>query len=68
MTRSGRAARGARAPVAVARGHHPEAVLLEVQPHELDDVPLVVDDEDGLHGERGYAAPYGVPECFVRRL
>ena len=35
--------------LAVARGDDVEALLLQVQPHQLDDVALVVDDEDGLH-------------------
>ena len=35
--------------LAVGRGHDGEALLLEVQPDQLDDVALVVDDEDGLH-------------------
>ena len=34
---------------AVMRGDDREAVLLEVQPDEVDDVALVVDDEDRLH-------------------
>ena len=31
----------------------PEALLLQVQPKEVDDVPLVVDDEDRFHGREG---------------
>ena len=35
--------------VAIGRGKHAEALLLEVQPHKVDDVALVVDDQDRLH-------------------
>ena len=35
--------------LAVARGDDREALLLEVEPDEVHDVALVVDDEDGLH-------------------
>ncbi len=38
--------------LAVGRGHHGVAVFLEVEPDQLDDVALVVDDEDGLHEGR----------------
>jgi len=44
--------------VPIARGDHPEALLLEVEPEELHDVRLVVDDEDAFHV---------VPESTVRR-
>jgi len=48
--------------VAVTGRHDGEALLLEVQPHELDDVALVVDDEDGLHEpqDRATDRPIGV--------
>ncbi len=36
--------------LAIGRGDHAEALLLEVQPDEVDDVPLVVDHEDRFHG------------------
>jgi hypothetical protein len=36
--------------LAVVRAHDRPALLLEIQLEELDDVPLVVDDQDGLHG------------------
>ena len=39
-----------------ARGQHLEALLLEVEADEIDDVALVVDDQDRLHRGRGYAA------------
>ena len=35
--------------VATAGGEHREAFLLQVEPDEVHDVALVVDDEDGLH-------------------
>jgi len=40
--------------LAVGRGHDREPLLLEVQPDQVDDVPLVVDDEDRLHRLAGF--------------
>jgi len=37
----------------VARADDREAFLLEVQPQQVDDVALVVDDEDRLHPAEG---------------
>ena len=35
--------------LAVGRGDHGVALLLEVEPHEVHDVAFVVDDKDRLH-------------------
>ena len=43
--------------LAVPRLDDGEAGLLEVEAHELDDVVLVVDDEDGLHGRQDSRRP-----------
>ena len=37
------------AGLAVTRGDDRPALLLEIQPQQLDDVALVVDDQDRLH-------------------
>ena len=42
--------------LAVAGRDDAEALLLEVQPEQVDDVALVVDDQDRLHRGGGYAA------------
>ena len=42
--------------LSVARAHDDEALLLEVQAQQVDDVPLVVDDEDRLHPRRRIAS------------
>jgi len=36
--------------LAVVRGQHRPALPLEIELDQLDDVPLVVDDQDGLYG------------------
>lgn len=38
-----------RQPVAIAGRQHGKALILEVEPDEIHDVALIVDDEDGLH-------------------
>ena len=40
--------------LAIGRRDDGEPFLLEVQAQQVDDVALVVDDEDGFHGARGY--------------
>jgi hypothetical protein len=47
--------------VAVVGGLHFEAFTSEVQARELDDVPLVINDEDG----RGHAAFLMSTTCLV---
>ncbi len=37
------------AVLSVARGEHRPAFLLQVQPEQVDDVALIVDDQDCLH-------------------
>ena len=43
--------------LAVRGGDDRVALLLEVEPDEVDDVALVVDDQDRLHRGGGYAGP-----------
>ena len=53
------------ARLAVAGGDDRPALLLEVEPEEVDDVPLVVDDQDRLHPARGYRPVRARGPCHV---
>ncbi len=54
--------------LAVARLDDREAGLLQVEAHELDDVALVVDDEDGLHESEDSPEPSSTGPTHVRRM
>ena len=53
--------------VAVAGRNHAPALLLEVQAEQVDDVPLVIDDQDRFHGRESTRAtrrfPAGPRRC-----
>ncbi len=54
--------------LAISRLDHGVAGLLEVQPHQLDDVAFVIDDEDGLHAGSIDARPVATGAARVSAM
>ena len=46
------ASKTSNAPPPIIGGHHAMTVALEIRAHELHDLAVIVDDEDGGLGER----------------